>query len=258
MLPAGDGHGGMVQALLQSLATNYCRCFHDILWSVMKILDSSWLLNSLMWQLQGLRMKQQSSHVLLSLANLLQWQLGWTQTMKKVQWVHMSTFQISHTAFVLPCSLHVKRLLGLCQPSVCRGMSRRSRRSSCPPASTHPWPPRPPFRMAGWTLTCGVKGEFKVEMDGHSVMTAAESMWFHITIIHYHGRKTYDIVFSRTQHLNRRHRHERHGKNILKLRKLKVILQSRFNRVLWGNWSFFAVRPTSRLAVAMVAQVGNS
>lgn len=155
----------------------------------------------------------------------------------------MSTFQISHTAFVLPCSLHVKRLLGLCQPSVCRGMSRRSRRSSCPPASTHPWPPRPPFRMAGWTLTCGVKGEFKVEMDGHSVMTAAESMWFHITIIHYHGRKTYDIVFSRTQHLNRRHRHERHGKNILKLRKLKVILQSRFNRVFEAIGAFSLFDP---------------
>ena len=86
------------------------------------------------------------------------------------------------------------RLLGLCQPPVYRGMSRRSRRSSCPPASTHPWPPRPPFRMAGWTLTCAVKGEFKVEMDGHGVMTAAESMSFHITIIHYHGRKTQSVL----------------------------------------------------------------
>ncbi len=169
-LPAGDGHGGMIQALLQSLATNSCFCLHDISWCLMKVLYSSWFLNSLMGQLHGLRMKQRSSHVLLSLANLFQWQLGWTQL-----WVlapnynEENTFQISHTAFVLPCSLHVKRLLGLCQTSVCRGMSRWSRRSSCPPASTHPWPPRPPFRMAGWTLTCAVR-EFKVEMDGHGVM----------------------------------------------------------------------------------------
>lgn len=217
MLPAGDGHGGMVQALLQSLATNSCWCFHDISWSVMKILDSSWFLNFLMWQLQGLRMKQQSSHVLLSLANLLQWLLGWTQLQaspgcnEESNWVHFKShtrrlFCLAHcmwndwqTARLVPAS---------CMPWYVEAIQKELV-SSC----VHP-SVAPQASLQDGRVDTHLRRKRRIQ-SGNGWTWRDDCCWIYVIPHHYHSLSwAKNTKCSHTQHLNRsRHRHERHGNN---------------------------------------------
>lgn len=222
-------------SLWQQILADVFMIFREASWKSLIHLDcwSSWCGSYKVWEWNG-NQAMSSCHSLISCSD--SWaEPCWTQLQASPAYNEestMSTFQISHTAFALlpACETTARLVPAFCMPWYVEAIQKELV-SSC----VHP-SVAPQASLQDGRVDTHLRGKRRIQ-SGNGWTWHDDCCWIYVIPHHYHSLPwAKNTKCSHTQHLNRRHRHERHGNNIyIETRSHSSI---KVQPVLRGNWSY--------------------